>query len=141
MPRRGAREWCHGVRRWYTQQGSMTLLRTTRARSTASGKPSAREPGTTHPQDDAAIPLHEIPDHSTSPVLGHREDRPLVDSEIVGVEPGQTLDDATVMERRSARAQRRIERVDESIPAEQRLAVPRSHRDERWNDDLGRKGD
>src|SRR5262245_34453377 len=138
MPRRGAREWCHGVRRWYTQQGSMTLLRTTRARSTASGKPSAREPGTTHPQDDAAIPLQEIPNHSTSPILGHREDRPLVDSEIVGIEPGQPLDDATVVERRSARPKGGIERVDESIPAEQRRAVSRSHRDERRDDDLGR---
>src|SRR5215510_5054806 len=98
-----------------------TLRRGTRVCSTAVGQPSAREPSAAHPPDDAAIPLQEIPDHSTSPILGHRDDRSLVDSQIVGVEPGKTLDDVTMMERRSVRAKGRIERVDESIFAEQRL--------------------
>src|SRR5687768_2597074 len=67
-------------------------------RSAAAGDPSARESGSTQPAHHVSVAVHQLPDERGAPVLDHRENGPLVDAEIVGVEPRHAGHDATVLE-------------------------------------------
>src|SRR5687768_18043214 len=55
-------------------------------------KPPAAEPGLPEPTHDVRIPAHGFPDEIRAVVLDHRDDRPLVNSEAICIEPSPAAD-------------------------------------------------
>src|SRR5207253_2100506 len=93
--------------------------------------PSPREPRPAQPAHNVRVAAHEPPDELRAVVLGHREDGPLVDAQVIDVEPAA-----------GARLRERgIEGVAEAVGREQVAAVSLAHRVEGGNRDLWRERD
>src|ERR1043165_1737874 len=99
-------------------------------RSAAVRQPSAGKVGATHPAHDVGVLAHQFPDEFRAPVLDHRQDRTLVDAEIIGVEPPESAHDATMVELNPWCSERWIECVDKTITAEQVITVRSPHRNQ-----------
>src|SRR5262245_3627192 len=82
------------VCRRFTIESRARLLRRRRLRQPAAGEARALQAAT-----DVRIALHQLPDEAAAVVLDHRHDRPLVDAEIVAVDPADVLDDLSVTQR------------------------------------------
>src|SRR3989442_2082986 len=94
-------------------------------------QPAAAESRALESLNDVRIAAHHPPHQSGSIVLDHRENRSLIDAEIIDVEPTEW----------AGRGERGIERVEEAVGREQLGAVDPAHREERWDRVLGRERD
>src|SRR3954470_18048078 len=52
-------------------------------------KPSTRKPSSLEPADNVGIPAHHAPHEIGAKVLDHRENRALIDAEVIDVEPAE----------------------------------------------------
>src|SRR6476659_735984 len=85
-------------------------------------KPPAGESGFLQAGDDVLVLPHRLP-HQIGPViLDHCDDRPLVDAQIIGVEPADSGNDVAVM-RVDVDVERRVERIDETVWPENIVAI------------------
>src|SRR6185437_16019418 len=103
-------------------------------------EPPAAEAGPTKPAKDVRIASHHAPDQLAAVVLDHRQNRPFVDAEEIGVEPAFARKDATEGHGHGG-GKAGVERIEKAVAAEETLAVALAHRDERRDRDLGSKGD
>src|SRR4051812_4646638 len=68
------------------------------------------------------ILAHRFPDQTAAIVLDHRDDRTLIDSQIVGVEPAYSRYDLAMV-RLDRQLERRIVGIDESVIREEVVAI------------------
>src|SRR3712207_6669236 len=101
-------------------------------------QPPARKPRAAEAADDVRVPLHEIPQQSRSIILDHEEDRPLVDPEVVAVEPAAPGHNPAVLDP-TAELVRRIERVEKAVLREEIGPVRPAHVLEGRDRDLRRE--
>src|SRR5438105_14905253 len=99
------------------------------SRRTLPHEPSSCEPRPAQPLHDVRVGVHHAPHQPRAIVLDHRDDGPLVDAEIIDVEPPG----------RAALRERRIERVAKAVGGEQARAVRLAHGPESGDGDLGRE--
>src|SRR5689334_17358699 len=85
-------------------------------------EPAAGESGAAEAARQMWIAAHETPHELGALVLDHEEDGSLVDAEVVRVEPADAGMDAALRDSDAAVGERRVEGVDEAVPAEQRVA-------------------
>src|SRR6266508_4319814 len=103
-------------------------------------EPSARKAGAPESRDDVGI-VSQGPPHELRPViLDHGDDRSLVDAQLIAVEPADTRRDPSVLDGDARIGQRRIERVEESIPVQKLLAPAPCHLSQRRDHDLRSEG-
>src|SRR5690349_9611949 len=109
---------------------SREFTRAPRSR-TLPGEPSACEARAAQPAHDVWVAPHRVPHEPRAIVLDHRDDRSLIDSQVVDVEPagGARL------------CERRVERVAEAVGREKRTAVGLAHGVQGRYRDLRREGD
>src|SRR6478609_5532886 len=77
-------------------------------------QPAAGKPRPLQPPPDVWIRPHDLPYESRPVILDHRNDRSLVDAEVVVVDPGDAGDDVTHLHLR-VEVQCWVERVDEAV--------------------------
>src|SRR5688572_25247680 len=103
-----------------------------------SGEPSAGEARALETPDDVLIGLHDVPYEPRSIVLDHDQDRPLVDAEVVDVEPAECgIDRAHCLLARCGESW--VERIEKPVRSEQFYAVRSTHLHECRDCDLGRE--
>src|SRR5216117_3337618 len=102
------------------------------------GKPSASEPSSLEPADNVRIPPHHAPHQIGAEVLDHRQNRSLIDAEVIDVEPAERRIYRTRL-LLASRGERGIEGVEEAVGREKMIAVRGAHREQRRNRKLGRK--
>src|SRR6266849_1102063 len=101
-------------------------------------QPSTSEPSLLEPTNDVSIPAHHAPYEIGAVVLDHRQNRPLIDAEVVDIEPAERrIDGAGLL--LAGGGERGIEGVEEAVRREQLGAVRRAHREQRGDSDLGRE--
>ena len=120
---------------------SRTRSRRTGSRRAAHPQPAAGEAGPLEPAPDVRIAAHHLPDEAAAVIFDHRQDRPLVDAEIIGVVPAPARHDPAVDARHGRVGEARIERVEEAVLPVKIGAVIAAHRHQRGNRELRREGD
>jgi hypothetical protein len=101
-------------------------------------EPAALEPGALEAEADVLVALHDVPDQLGAVVLDHRDDRALVDAEIVAGDPADTANAAAVPQRHVV-VEARIERIEEAVLAVDVRAVALVHFLRRGDHDLRRE--
>src|SRR5213592_1377926 len=86
------------------------------------GKPSTSKPSALEPADNVRIPPHHAPHEIRAEVLEHRQNRPLIDAEIIDVEPAERRVHAADF-LLAGGGERGIEGVEEAVGREQMIAV------------------
>ena len=84
--------------------------------SSRRGEPAAGEAGALQAGPDVRIGVHHPPDHVAAVILDHREDRPLVDAEVVAIDPAES-GNAAAMRQRSVEIEVQVERVEKAVLA------------------------
>ena len=98
----------------------------------ASVQPAAAKASTRQPRADVRVPAHHLPDQPRSLVLDHRQNRPLIDAQIVAVDPADVRIDGPCR-RRALVPEAGVEAVEEPVTAVKPCAAAIDHR-------LGRGG-
>src|SRR6266566_7505789 len=101
-------------------------------------QPSASKARLFQTRHDVRILAHRFPNQIGSVILNHRDDRTLVDPEIVGIEPAYARDDVSVMWL-DRQLKCRIVGINKSIIAKEILPVLLADRDECGHGDLRRE--
>src|SRR3954468_5927631 len=109
-------------------------------RETGSLQPTTRKSGALEAELYVWALLHEPPDETSAVVLDHADDRPLIDAEVVRIEPRDAVDDAALGNAGAGVTIRRIEGVEKAVLPEQRIAVAAAQLLEGRHHDLGSKG-
>ena len=76
--------------------GEPTPARTVRRRGSHAAEPAAGKARPLEPAAEMRIAAHHLPDEAAAVILDHRQDRALVDAEIVGVVPALARHDPAV---------------------------------------------
>src|SRR5262245_56102924 len=121
------------VCRRFTIESRARLLRRRRL-----AEPTAGENGTLQAATAVRIALHQMPDESAAVVLDHRHDRPLVDAEVVAVDPADVLDELTVTQRHVGEGEARVHRIEEAVLLIQVLAEAHAEGADRRDHDFRR---
>src|SRR5688500_3149032 len=89
-------------------------------------QPATGEAGAEQTGAGVRVAPHEAPDQPRPIVLDHQEDWPLIDAEIVTVEPSRVRDHSAVLHA-AAESVGRVERVEKTVFGEEPVAVKPSH--------------
>src|SRR5438876_11949778 len=95
-------------------------------------QPSTSKPSSLQSADNVGIPPNHAPHEIGAVVLDHRQNRPLIDAEVVDVEPAERRIDGAGLLLASG-GERGIEGVEEAERREQLVAVGRAHREQCGN--------
>src|SRR5437773_7101039 len=101
------------------------------------GKPSTSKPSALEPADNVRIPPHHAPHEIGAEVLDHRQNRSLIDAEVIDVEPAERRIYRTRL-LLASRGERGIEGIEEAVSREEVISVRGAHREQRGDRELGR---
>src|SRR5437867_10482530 len=102
------------------------------------GKPSTSKPGALESSNDVRIRPHHAPHEISPEVLDHRQNRSLIDAEVIDVEPAKIRIHAAYL-LLAGGGECGIEGVEEAVGREKMIAVRGAHREQRRNRKLGCK--
>src|SRR5262249_17909794 len=98
-------------------------------------QPAARKPGALQAADDVLVLPHGLPDEAAPVVLDHGEDRPLIDPQVVDIEPTEIRVDLAARHP-LARSEGGIEGVEKAVFRVEMVAVAAAHFAERREREL-----